>query len=49
MCVIRYRTSLYLYRAGYDLRIDYGKEPEPPLESEDTFWSEALLRQAMLP
>jgi hypothetical protein len=35
-------------RAGYDLRIDYGKEPEPPLESEDAFWSDALLRQAML-
>jgi hypothetical protein len=35
-------------RAGYDLRIDYGKEPEPPLETEDALWSDALLRQAGL-
>jgi hypothetical protein len=35
-------------RAGYDLRIDYRQEPEPPLEQEDVLWSDALLRQAAL-
>ena len=35
-------------RAGYDLRIDYRQEPEPPLEHEDALWSDALLRQAAL-
>ena len=35
-------------RAGYDLRIDYRQEPEPPLEHEDAIWSDALLRQAAL-
>lgn len=35
-------------RAGYDLRIDYRQEPEPPLEYADALWSDALLRQAGL-
>jgi len=35
-------------RAGYDLRIDYRHEPEPPLENDDARWSDALLRQAAL-
>jgi hypothetical protein len=35
-------------RSGYDLRIDYGKDPEPPLETGDALWSDALLRQAGL-
>ncbi len=35
-------------RAGYDLRIDYRAEPEPPLEADDTLWADALLRKAGL-
>lgn len=35
-------------RAGYDLRIDYRAEPEPPLEEEDAAWADVLLRQAGL-
>ncbi len=35
-------------RAGYDLRIDYHQEPEPPLEPDDATWSDALLRRAGL-
>ena len=35
-------------RAGYDLRIDYPAEPEPPLETDDTLWADALLREASL-
>lgn len=31
-------------RAGYDLRIDYRDEPEPPLEGEDVAWADELLR-----
>lgn len=32
-------------RAGYDLRIDYTTEPEPPLAEEDSEWSAELLRE----
>ncbi|MBC8077638.1 MAG: DUF4058 family protein [Chloroflexales bacterium] len=35
-------------RAGYDLRIDYREEPEPPLAGEDAAWADALLRAAGL-
>lgn len=35
-------------RAGYDLRIDYEAEPEPPLEGEDAGWADALLREKEL-
>lgn len=35
-------------RAGYDLRLDYASEPEPPLEGEDADWAERLLREAEL-
>lgn len=35
-------------RAGYDLRIDYKNEPEPPLVGDDTRWAEALLHTAGL-
>ncbi len=31
-------------RAGFDLRIDYGQPPDPPLPAEDAAWAEALLR-----
>ena len=31
-------------RARYDLRVDYGKPPRPPLSPADTVWAEALLR-----
>jgi hypothetical protein len=33
-------------RAGYDLRIDYQSELEPPLDDEDRVWVDALLRAA---
>jgi hypothetical protein len=37
------------YRGGPYLRaIDYGKDPEPPLEREDGSWAEELLRSAGL-
>ena len=32
-------------RAGYDLRIDYSTEPEPPLSASDAAWADELLRQ----
>jgi hypothetical protein len=32
-------------RMGYSLRLDYTKEPEPPLKPEDTAWADELLRQ----
>ncbi len=32
-------------RAGYDLRINYRADPEPPLEGEDAAWTDALLRE----
>ena len=35
-------------RAGYDLRVDYQAEPDPPLEGDDVTWADALLRQAGL-
>ncbi len=31
-------------RAGYDLEIDYHKEPEPPLDAELAAWTDQLLR-----
>jgi hypothetical protein len=31
-------------RAGYDLEIDYRKEPRPPLEGELAAWADELLR-----
>ena len=31
-------------RAGYDLEIDYRKEPEPPLDAELAAWADQLLR-----
>jgi hypothetical protein len=31
-------------RAGYDLRIDYRKEPHPPLDEKLTAWADQLLR-----
>jgi hypothetical protein len=33
-------------RAGYDLRIDYGKEPEPPLAPAHGEWLQAMLAAA---
>jgi len=35
-------------RAGYDLRIDYRADPEPPLEGDDADWAAVLLREARL-
>jgi hypothetical protein len=35
-------------RAGYDLRIDYRGEPEPPLDEEDAVWAAARLHEAGL-
>jgi hypothetical protein len=35
-------------RAGYDLRIDYRHEAEPPLTGDDGEWADALLRGAGL-
>jgi len=35
-------------RAGYDLRIDYRAEPEPPLNGDDAAWADTLLRKAGL-
>ncbi len=31
-------------RAGYDLEIDYRKEPEPPLDAELAAWADQVLR-----
>jgi hypothetical protein len=31
-------------RAGYDLEIDYRKEPQPPLDAELATWADQLLR-----
>ncbi len=33
-------------RAGYDMSVDYGKEPRPPLEGEDALWAKELLRDS---
>lgn len=35
-------------RAGYDLRINYKTDPEPPLEGDDAIWMNNLLREAKL-
>lgn len=35
-------------RAGYDLRLDYKVEPEPPLRQPDAVWADALLREKQL-
>jgi hypothetical protein len=35
-------------RAGYDLRLNYASEPEPPLEGEDATWADKLLRDTKL-
>lgn len=35
-------------RAGYDLRIDYRRDPDPPLPPEDTAWARGLLQTAGL-
>jgi len=35
-------------RAGYDLRIDYQDEANPPLRETDAVWSDALLKEAGL-
>lgn len=35
-------------RAGYDLRIDYRSEPDPPLLGDDAIWADELLRSAGL-
>jgi hypothetical protein len=32
-------------RASYDLRIDYSKDPVPPLASDDADWARALVRE----
>jgi hypothetical protein len=32
-------------RAGYDLAVDYSREPVPPLSEENKTWANALLRQ----
>ncbi|MBI2875845.1 MAG: DUF4058 family protein, partial [Candidatus Tectomicrobia bacterium] len=32
-------------RAGYDLRVNYTGEPEPPLDEPDAAWADALLRE----
>ena len=32
-------------RAGYDLDLDYGRAPAPPLEPEDSVWAAARLRE----
>lgn len=35
-------------RGGYDLRLHYGAETDPPLTDEDAAWAEALLRASGL-
>lgn len=32
-------------RAGFDLAIDYTREPVPPLEDTDAIWANGLLQQ----
>jgi hypothetical protein len=32
-------------RAGYDLEVDYGREPVPPLDGEWRDWAHRLLRE----
>jgi hypothetical protein len=31
-------------RAGYDLRVDYNRPPEPPLAADDAAWAAGLLQ-----
>lgn len=35
-------------RGGYDLRLDYAAEPDPPLAGDDAAWANTLLRDARL-
>lgn len=35
-------------RAGFDLRVDYARPPDPPLNAEDAAWSDELLSAAGL-
>lgn len=35
-------------RAGFDLRIDYKQEPDPPFSGEDKIWVDTLLKNAGL-
>lgn len=35
-------------RAAYDLRVDYTREPEPPLDEPDSAWADSLLREQRL-
>lgn len=32
-------------RAGFDMALDYNREPVPPLKEEDRVWADALLRE----
>jgi hypothetical protein len=38
-------ASLSDFYAGYDLAIDYSKEPVPPLLETDVAWADALLQE----
>jgi hypothetical protein len=31
--------------AGYDLSVDYRREPVPPLDAADAAWADQLLRE----
>jgi hypothetical protein len=35
-------------QAGYDLRLNYGAEPPPPLDEADVVWVEGVLGRAGL-
>ena len=35
-------------RAGFDLRLDYTRPPDPELAPEDAAWADELLRRAGL-
>lgn len=37
-------TSRY-DRVGYDLRVDYGRPPQPPLDPDAAAWADAMLRE----
>jgi Protein of unknown function (DUF4058) len=41
-------SSVY-ERAGYDLDLDYGRDPIPPLDPEEAEWSRAVLRERAKP
>ena len=45
---LNYLLHALFDRAGYDLRIDYHDELEPPLADSDAAWADALLRAAGL-